>query len=139
MELLSAENTLFTVSLSQGQRALSPGAAALHLGRALEQRVADTESVPAVRWWLLRIAENRPMDYRQLHTVKGYKRVVMEQGIRDDVEAVLGGGPCPDFLRAMCDGRLEPTPWLNQVLGPGVAWIQQGLGACDSREGTDRV
>lgn len=131
MELLSSENTMFTASLAQGQRALSPGAAALHLARALEQRVAETEPVQAVRWWLQRIAGDRPVDYRQLGTVKGYKRVVMEQGIRDDVEAVLGSGACAGFLRAVCDGRLEPTPWLNQVLRRGAACGRHGLGSRD--------
>ena len=36
--------------------------------------------------------------------------------VRDEVEAVLGrAASVREVLRAMCDRRLIPTPWLNQV------------------------
>lgn len=49
-------------------------------------------------------------------TVKGYKRVVMCQEVREEIRTVLGEQTCiKDFLQAMCDDRLLPTPWLNKV------------------------
>lgn len=36
--------------------------------------------------------------------------------VRDEIEAVLGReASVSEVLRAMCDKRLIPTPWLNQV------------------------
>ena len=52
-------------------------------------------------------------------TVAGYRRVVMCQEARDEVEAALppGADPAP-LLLSMCTRRLLPTPWLNKVLTP---------------------
>lgn len=52
-------------------------------------------------------------------TVAGYRRVVMCQEARDEVEAALppGADPAP-LLLSMCARRLLPTPWLNKVLTP---------------------
>ena len=47
--------------------------------------------------------------------VKGYRRVVFCQSVRDDVEDALGEGAWADLLPRMCQGRLVPTPWLNKV------------------------
>ena len=36
--------------------------------------------------------------------------------VRDEIEVVLGReADVGEVLRAMCDKRLVPTPWLNQV------------------------
>jgi hypothetical protein len=49
-------------------------------------------------------------------TVRGYKRVVMCQEVRDEIRAVLGEDePIKAFLEALYDERLLPTPWLNRV------------------------
>ena len=49
-------------------------------------------------------------------TVRGYKRVVMCQEVRDEIRAVLGEDePIKAFLEALYDGRLLPTAWLNRV------------------------
>lgn len=47
--------------------------------------------------------------------VKGYKRCLFCQEVRDDVEGALGGGAWADLLPRMCEGRLVPTPWLNKA------------------------
>ena len=40
----------------------------------------------------------------------------MHAKVRDEIEAVLGrDASVHDMLAAMCDRRLVPTPWLNQV------------------------
>ncbi len=57
----------------------------------------------------------------RLPQVKGYRRIVFCQGVRDDVEEALGAGAWADLLPRMCEGRLVPTPWLNKVMsGCGV-------------------
>jgi hypothetical protein len=49
-------------------------------------------------------------------TVPGYRQVVMCQEVRDEIEAVIGAeASVKDILLAMCNKRLLPTPWLNQV------------------------
>ena len=45
--------------------------------------------------------------------MKGHKRIVMTQMVRDEIDLTLGRGSWQAFLRAMIDGRLDPTPWLN--------------------------
>lgn len=68
-------------------------------------------------------------DWIDLATVKGYRRIVMCQEVRDELDANLtkhdsGQEEEQDdaqeeewqrILIAMCDGRLLPTPWLNKV------------------------
>ena len=71
-------------------------------------------------------------EWIDLATVKGYRRVVMCQEVRDElllnltVDAVNAGeeeeeeeDQMQDWQRvviAMCEGRLLPTPWLNKVM-----------------------
>ena len=50
-----------------------------------------------------------------LATVEGYRRIVACQEAKDAVEAVLGCGAWRGLFRAMCTGRLLPTPWLNEA------------------------
>lgn len=159
---------MLTLELGQGARGLTPGAAAVHLSRALEERICEAESPKvsggqgvvgrtwsgfprecqlsssqffnqldlstsltmyqpccasqAVREWLLRIAAGMEIEGVDLATVKGYKRIVLCQGVRDDVEAVLGQGAWSTFLPSMCEGRLQPTPWLNKVRDLNQIW-----------------
>lgn len=62
-------------------------------------------------------------DWIELSTVKGYRRIVMCQEVRDELDINLAlpeGGQQEEeewqrVLIAMCDGRLLPTPWLNKV------------------------
>ena len=52
-------------------------------------------------------------------TVRGYKRVVMCEEVREEVRAVLGEATdIKEFLLALCDDRLVATPWLNRVSHP---------------------
>ena len=69
-------------------------------------------------------------EWIDLSTVKGYRRTVMCQEVRDELEINLVAQPdCGQqgdeeeeeeewqrILIAMCDGRLLPTPWLNKVV-----------------------
>lgn len=50
--------------------------------------------------------------------VKGYRRIVFCQSVRDDVDGALGGNAWADLMPRMCEGRLVPTPWLNKVHSP---------------------
>ena len=55
-------------------------------------------------------------NWLDIGTVKGYRRVVMCEEVREEIRTVLGEQTCiKDFLLAMCDDRLQPTPWLNKV------------------------
>ena len=46
----------------------------------------------------------------------GYRRVVMCQEARDELEAALAlGADAAPLLLSVCDRRLLPTPWLNKV------------------------
>ena len=48
--------------------------------------------------------------------MRGYKRVVMCEEVREEVRAVLGEATdIKQFLLALCDDRLVATPWLNRV------------------------
>lgn len=49
--------------------------------------------------------------------VKGYRRILFCQSVRDDVAGALGHGAWSHLLPRMCEGRLVPTPWLNKVGG----------------------
>lgn len=100
--------------LAQGGRAPSPEGTPLRLSRALEARVADVEGPADVRHWLQVIGHGEEHEWIDLGTVKGYRRVVLCQGVRDDVEEALGTGAWADLLPRMCRGRLVPTPWLNK-------------------------
>lgn len=65
--------------------------------------------------------------------VRGYRRIVFCQEVRDDVEGALGAGAWADLLPRMCEGRLVPTPWLNKVWGRGVRCWGEGRGGADGR------
>ena len=40
----------------------------------------------------------------------------MCQEVREEIRTVLGEQTCiKEFLLAMCEHRLQPTPWLNKV------------------------
>ena len=64
-------------------------------------------------------------------TVAGYRRVVMFQEARDEVEAALAPGEsAAALLLSMCERRLMPTPWLNKVPpAPSAAGQPSGLAA----------
>ena len=67
-------------------------------------------------------------------TVKGYKRVVMCQEVREEIRTVLGEDICiKDFLLAMCEDRLLPTPWLNKVRMLAMLTCPAPLGMCRMR------
>ena len=68
-------------------------------------------------------------EWIDLATVKGYRRIVMCQEVRDELMLHLAPdgadadeadeGELQDWQKviiAMCEGRLLPTPWLNKVI-----------------------
>ena len=112
---LEAESLSLTFRLHQGSRPPTAAAAPLRLSRTVEERVADLEGLADVRHWMQLIGRGEEHEWIDLGTVKGYKRVVFCQGIRDDVEANLGPAAWATLLPRMCEGRLVPTPWLNKV------------------------
>ena len=68
-----------------------------------------------VRHWLQLIGHAEELDWIDLNTVPGYRRIVFCQTVRKDVDAALGQGTWTELLPAMCEGRLVPTSWLNKV------------------------
>ncbi|KAL4452346.1 hypothetical protein ABPG75_008008 [Micractinium tetrahymenae] len=111
---LEAECIGLSFHLAQGGRAPSPEGTPLRLSRALEARVAEVEGPADVRHWLQVIGHGEEHEWIDLGTVKGYRRILFCQGVRDDVEDALGTGAWADLLPRMCEGRLVPTPWLNK-------------------------
>jgi hypothetical protein len=71
--------------------------------------------VQEVRHWLQLVGRGEEGDWINLSTVKGYKRVVWCQSVRDDCESHLGPGCWAPFLERMCRDRLVATTWLNKV------------------------
>ena len=142
IESLDAENAMLSLSFGSGARARTPEQAGLMVSRHLEDRLVATEqvSVRDVRHWLTLIRDGDELDWIDLDTVKGYRRIVMCQMVRDEIESHddgddgdepdgeeeeedacgpldpsvrLGRGRWRTFLHAMTDRRLEATPWLN--------------------------
>ena len=65
-------------------------------------------------------------EWIDLATVKGCRRIVMCQEVRDELDANFDNdihdrdqedtlAEWQKVLIAMCDGRMMPTPWLNKV------------------------
>ena len=145
-EVLTDSVVTLKLDVQQGSRPLEGGAAALHLSRVLEDKIAATEGLQvswvalvcmethgiachvrshrllhccthmqAVRSWLVRVARGWQHDSVDLGTVRGYKRIVLCQEIQDDAEALLGRTRWQEAILDMCEGRLQPTDWLNKV------------------------
>ena len=110
---LSKEHLTLEVYLSQGKHPRDRHAAALVVSRSIEERLAISEGVGHIKHWLQIIAEADDANWIDLSTVKGHKLIVMTQMVRDEIDLTLGRGSWQAFLRAMIDGRLDPTPWLN--------------------------
>jgi hypothetical protein len=114
---LEGEGVAARLTLGAGARPPPPRAAGPRVARALEERVAAVEGPRGARRWLLAVARGAegaaPAPGLDLATLAGYRRVVMCQGVRDEVDASLGAGAWATFLPAVCDGRLAPTPWLD--------------------------
>ena len=100
--------------LHPGTRAPSQEAASLRVSRAVEQRVTAVEGPSGVKRWLSLIASGNELRHLDLGTVMGYKRAVMCQDVRDEVEQGVGPGTWATALPAICANRLMPTPWLNK-------------------------
>ncbi|KAL3143189.1 hypothetical protein ABBQ38_002046 [Trebouxia sp. C0009 RCD-2024] len=119
---LETVNINLTFHMGMGLRARPPACIPLQLSRHLECRLANVEGVANVRHWLQLIGYCDEQDWIELSTVKGYRRIVMCQEVRDELDINLAlpeGGQQEEeewqrVLIAMCDGRLLPTPWLNK-------------------------
>jgi hypothetical protein len=110
---LDPENICLKIEVHQGSRVPAKDAAPLRLSRALEERVATVEGIRGVKRWLSLIGSGKEWRAVDLGTVAGYRRALMCQDIRDEIEQTLGVGAWAALLPAVCDGRLTPTPWLN--------------------------
>ncbi|DBA69067.1 TPA: hypothetical protein ACH3X2_013228 [Trebouxia sp. C0005] len=126
---LEESNISLLFHMGAGMRARPAACAPLQLSRHLEARVADLEGVSNVRHWLRLIGYCEQEEWIDLATVKGYRRIVMCQELRDELILNLTGDAAnasedaededkmQDWQRvviAMCEGRLLPTPWLNK-------------------------
>ena len=75
-------------------------------------------SIPTPHLALILLSYHTPLPLLLLPAclqVKGYRRILFCQTVRDDVDGALGGGAWASLLPRMCQGRLVPTPWLNKV------------------------
>lgn len=114
VQFLEKEDVALSIEVCQGS-SQPPGrdSIPLRVSRAIEERVAEFEGIGGVRRWLQLIGKGEEHAAIDLSTVKGYKRIVLCQSIRDDIDENLGRGAWGDLLPAMCRGRLKPTTWLN--------------------------
>jgi|TARA_B100001142_G_scaffold60065_1_gene59039 hypothetical protein len=110
---LSKEHISLDLRFSPGKRARDRHVAVLPVSRDIEERLARTEGVEQIKHWIKVIAEADDANWIDLSTVKGHRRIVMAQMVRDEVDLSLGRGTWQAFLRTVIDGRLDPTPWLN--------------------------
>jgi hypothetical protein len=109
---LEPESVALRIVLASGSRPPAADSAPLRAARALEARVADAEGPARVRRWLRVVARGGEAEALDLGTVAGYRRVVMCQGLREEVDETVGPGAWAALLPAVCAGRLAPTPWL---------------------------
>ena len=135
---LSHEHACVEVRMGTGHRPRTSAAAVLAVGRTVEDRVCRAEGPRDARHWVRVVAEAEEADWVDLGTTTGQRRVDMAQMIRDEVDYGLPPPPTPPtttkapesrerrgrawgrvrgrwqtFLRELIDGRMEPTPWLN--------------------------
>ncbi|KAK9814645.1 hypothetical protein WJX72_009229 [[Myrmecia] bisecta] len=114
VQQLEAVTATLVFHMHQGARLRAKDCIPLQVSRLLEDRMAHAEGIQHVRHWLQLIAYQDEASYIDLATVKGYKRIVLAQEIRDEVDLNLGENAWHGLLVAMCNGRLLPTPWLNK-------------------------
>jgi len=136
---LEAENVSLRIILHPGSRAPAQDAAPLRLSRALEERVAAVSGPAKVRRWLQLIGAGKEADFIDLGSVEGYRRAVLCQGVRDEVEESLGQeGAWATLLPAVCRGRLLPTPWLNRDFREPLLLTDKPLRLEDTRSEEER-
>lgn len=111
---LDPESATLRFTMHPGTRPPAKDAAPLRISRVVEERVNAVEGPSASRRWLMLIGNGIEGSRLDLGTVQGYRRAVMCQGVRDEVEETLGVGVWATLLPAMCRNRLMPTPWLNR-------------------------
>eukprot|EP00873_Tetraselmis_striata_P002029 jgi/Tetstr1/422293/TSEL_013137.t1 len=109
---LEPENVCLDFRL--GFRWRSADAAEIQVARCVEQYVADLEGVEEVKHWLGVIARDEELECTDPGTLRGFYRIDLVQLVRDEVEENLGKKAYAEFLTAMCEGRLNPTTWLNK-------------------------
>ena len=110
---LSKEHITLDLRVAPGRRPRERHSALLPVSRHIEERLAKAEGIAHIKHWLKIIAEAEDANWIDLSTVKGHRRIVMAQMVRDEIDSNLGRGTWQAFLRTMIDGRLDPTPWLN--------------------------
>jgi len=88
VESLEDENASLSFSFGSGARARSPEQAGVIVSRSLEERLVSTEQIKErdVKFWLGVIRDGEELEWCNLDTVPGYRRVVMAQMVRDAIE-----------------------------------------------------
>lgn len=114
VQTLDIEEVSLDMRLGPGNRSLKEDCFPLAVSRLLENRMVAAEGLEGARLWLERIATGDDMDYIDWKTVQGYKRIQLVQMVKDEVADAIGKDAVSSFLLDMIDGRMLPTPWLNQ-------------------------
>ncbi|KAK3277510.1 hypothetical protein CYMTET_14486 [Cymbomonas tetramitiformis] len=105
--------TQYSEGCHDGRRVRRPEMMPLPLGRTMESRMVEVESVRDIKHWLSIIAKAEEAEWVNLSDVKGMRRIQLVHQIREEVDANLGLGRWQEFLLQLIDRRLDPTPWLN--------------------------
>lgn len=114
VQTLDEEEVSLEMKVGPGNRTLQEACFPLAVSRLLETRLVAAEGLESARLWLERIANGEDMEYIDWKTVPGYKRIQLVQMVKDEVADVIGKDAVSSFLLDMIDGRMLPTPWLNQ-------------------------
>jgi hypothetical protein len=94
--------------------------------------------VQDIKHWFTLVGKGEEYDWIDLSTVKGYRRVVMCQSLREDIEATLGRGAWAWLMPALCDDRLVPTLWLNKDFREPLYLLDKPVYVQDTRTEEER-
>ena len=135
---LEAESATLRFIMHPGTRPPSKVGAPLRISRVVEDRVSQVEGPSAAKRWLMHIGKGTEGNKLDLGTVQGYRRAVMCQRVRDEIEETLGAGAWATLLPAMCRNRLIPTPWLNRDFREPLLLTDKPVIIQDTRTGDER-
>ncbi|KAK9844525.1 hypothetical protein WJX74_003603 [Apatococcus lobatus] len=138
-QLLEKVNTTLQVNIAPGLRLRHPASIPLQVSRLLEERVAHAEGIPNVRQWLQLVGNGDEDALIDLGTVRGYRRSVLVQELRDEVDLNLcQTGSWANLMTAIVDARLFPTPWLNKKFREPLYLLDKSVQLHDDRSEEER-
>ncbi|KAK9868843.1 hypothetical protein WJX84_005438 [Apatococcus fuscideae] len=138
-QLLDGTNTALWINLAPGLRPRDPIAIPLQVSRLLEERVAAAEGVPNVRHWLQLIGHGDEEHWVDLKTVVGYRRIVLAQEVRDELDLNTDmADSWEKLLPGFVDARLLLTPWLNQNFRERLYLLDKPVRLQDDRSEEER-